>query len=285
MRVRVLRASCGIVGTIAGTPFLLDCQDTAAVVVPPAFHSSPLHAVSTHCQPQWVFLHDPSSSAPALPLPPSPAPQVARYALRWLLAWLCLEALTHGLYYNAIAKHRVLDYLTAAGLMRLRPVHYAYTGYWVLIFMWLKVRAGWGARVGCACGDGRGGACMLVGAMRARDTHMHTTSSCGLLMSGAGCCMSGALLHIGGAAESGKQQRAGPPGTRRACKHQGPSSLPSNLCPPPPSGSPPAHPPIPTRPPPPTPLCLIPSCSSSSWSSGASSGSLRWRTGWWRRRT
>lgn len=73
---------------------------------------------------------------------------------------LCLEAVTHALPYNAIARDRALDKLAArwagdpagaaaAGLPRPRPLHYSITGYWVLVFMWLKVgarRRQWGSK-------------------------------------------------------------------------------------------------------------------------------------------
>ncbi|GLI66085.1 hypothetical protein VaNZ11_009807 [Volvox africanus] len=85
--------------------------------------------------------------------------QVLAYALRAALAWGCLEGLTHALPYNSIAKHRVLDRLAAAATAAMsrsggsdvgrlppwapQPVHYAITGYWVLIFMWLKFTVIW----------------------------------------------------------------------------------------------------------------------------------------------
>ncbi len=87
----------------------------------------------------------------------SPTRQLLTYALRALLAWGCLEAVTHALPYNAIAKHHVLDWLAAQqaaggpgaqGLPAPRPLHYAITGYWVLVFMWLKVRSSRGLRCG-----------------------------------------------------------------------------------------------------------------------------------------
>ncbi len=76
--------------------------------------------------------------------------QLLVYAARAALVLLCLEAVTHALPYNAIARDRALDKLAvrwaadpagaaAAGLPRPRPLHYAITGYWVLVFMWLKV--------------------------------------------------------------------------------------------------------------------------------------------------
>ncbi|GLC54156.1 hypothetical protein PLESTB_000829800 [Pleodorina starrii] len=81
--------------------------------------------------------------------------QVLLYAARAALAWFCLEGLTHALPYNSIAKHRVLDWLAAsaanttstadqmAGWPTPRPLHYAITGYWVLVFMWLKFLVMW----------------------------------------------------------------------------------------------------------------------------------------------
>ncbi|EFJ52688.1 hypothetical protein VOLCADRAFT_85921 [Volvox carteri f. nagariensis] len=87
------------------------------------------------------------------------AQQVLVYALRAALAWACLEGLTHALPYNSIAKYRVLDRLAAraAATPQIdnsggggggwfpapRPLHYAITGYWVLVFMWLKFTVIW----------------------------------------------------------------------------------------------------------------------------------------------
>ncbi|KAG2447569.1 hypothetical protein HYH02_007492 [Chlamydomonas schloesseri] len=80
--------------------------------------------------------------------------QLLVYAARATLVLLCLEAVTHALPYNAIARDRALDKLAArwaadpagaaaAGLPRPRPLHYAITGYWVLVFMWLKFTFIW----------------------------------------------------------------------------------------------------------------------------------------------
>lgn len=62
------------------------------------------------------------------------------YALRWLAALLALEALTHALYFNSIATSRAWGYLEQVARIRLAPLHYAEGSYWVLMFMWLKVR-------------------------------------------------------------------------------------------------------------------------------------------------
>lgn len=62
------------------------------------------------------------------------------YWARWLGALAVLELVTHTLYFNAVAKHGLLTRgtLTAAGV-HVTPMHYVLTGFWVLVFMWLKV--------------------------------------------------------------------------------------------------------------------------------------------------
>ena len=62
---------------------------------------------------------------------------LARYAVRWGAALLALEALTHTLYFNCIAKHRAWGLLEQMGVA-LGPLHYAEGTYWILLFMWLK---------------------------------------------------------------------------------------------------------------------------------------------------
>jgi hypothetical protein len=42
--------------------------------------------------------------------------QVLRYAARFAADWVCLEALTHCLYFNSIAKHRIGLRYTQYGL-------------------------------------------------------------------------------------------------------------------------------------------------------------------------
>ncbi|KXZ51701.1 hypothetical protein GPECTOR_11g150 [Gonium pectorale] len=83
--------------------------------------------------------------------------QVVMYALRASLAWACLEFVTHALPYNSIAKHRVLDWLAsrrAGAGPAPRPLHYAITGYWVLVFMWLKFTVIWRFFRAVALADG-----------------------------------------------------------------------------------------------------------------------------------
>ncbi|KAG1680809.1 hypothetical protein FOA52_008142 [Chlamydomonas sp. UWO 241] len=75
------------------------------------------------------------------PVPPA-LKQVALYAARWAFALLCLEALTHTLYFNSIARHRAWGALERAGLT-LTPLAYAGGSYWIIVFMWLKFTVIW----------------------------------------------------------------------------------------------------------------------------------------------
>ncbi|MEW5304355.1 MAG: hypothetical protein WDW36_006971 [Sanguina aurantia] len=79
--------------------------------------------------------------------------KVLLYALRWLACATLLEAFTHCLHANAVAKHRVLEWMqkrfdydqgsTIGGGMAVQPMHYAVVGYWVLLFTWLKFLVIW----------------------------------------------------------------------------------------------------------------------------------------------
>lgn len=64
---------------------------------------------------------------------------VVRYMLRWLGCLLCLEAVTHALYLNALAKARMWK---RPG-MDWGPLEFSLTGFWVLLFMWLKFTVTW----------------------------------------------------------------------------------------------------------------------------------------------
>ena len=64
---------------------------------------------------------------------------ILTYTLRWGAALMSLEVLTHTIYYNCIAKLKAWPHLIQAGVL-LGPLHYAEGGFWVLVFMWLKVR-------------------------------------------------------------------------------------------------------------------------------------------------
>ena len=68
--------------------------------------------------------------------------KIMSYALRWLAALLCLEILTHTMYFNCIAVTRAWPALEQLGV-NLSPLHYAEGSYFVLVFMWLKVSE-WG---------------------------------------------------------------------------------------------------------------------------------------------
>ena len=63
--------------------------------------------------------------------------QLALYAGRLVGAFLLMELMTHTLYFNSIAKHKLWQHYTAE--LKLGPVHVGMTGFWVLMFMWLKV--------------------------------------------------------------------------------------------------------------------------------------------------
>jgi hypothetical protein len=83
--------------------------------------------------------------------------RVLLYGLRWLCAVLLLEVLTRLMYVNAIAKHGLLTTReglftatatpppnagdTAPVITSVTPLHFALVGFWVLVFMWLKVSA------------------------------------------------------------------------------------------------------------------------------------------------
>ena len=69
-----------------------------------------------------------------------PPLQVLLYALRWAAAWLALELLTHMLYFNSVAKYRLWAMIEQRQVA-VQPIHYAIGSLWVLVFMWLKVRA------------------------------------------------------------------------------------------------------------------------------------------------
>ncbi|GAX82429.1 hypothetical protein CEUSTIGMA_g9857.t1 [Chlamydomonas eustigma] len=68
--------------------------------------------------------------------------QVLMYGLRWCIAWMALELLTHSLYFNSIAKYRVWEHLVHVGVS-VTPLHYVEGSFWVLMFMWLKFTVIW----------------------------------------------------------------------------------------------------------------------------------------------
>lgn len=49
-----------------------------------------------------------------------------------------MEVMTHTLYFNSIAKHKLWQRYAAE--LHLTALHVGMTGFWVLVFMWLKVR-------------------------------------------------------------------------------------------------------------------------------------------------
>ena len=63
--------------------------------------------------------------------------QLALYAVRLAGAFLLMEVMTHALYFNSIAKHKLWQRF--ASELKLGAVHVGMTGFWVLMFVWLKV--------------------------------------------------------------------------------------------------------------------------------------------------
>lgn len=70
------------------------------------------------------------------------ASQCTRYALKLLADLLCIELLTHLLYFNSIAKYKLGFKYKEAGL-EYGPQEMGLTGWWVLAFMWLKFASIW----------------------------------------------------------------------------------------------------------------------------------------------
>ena len=70
---------------------------------------------------------------------------ILSYALRWILAFLSLEILTHFFYFNSIAKHKaweVVQFYSRPKII-IEPLHYAEGSYFILVFMWLKFVVIW----------------------------------------------------------------------------------------------------------------------------------------------
>lgn len=64
--------------------------------------------------------------------------QVALYAGRLACAMVLMEVMSHALYFNSIAKYKLWQQYRAD--LCLSAVDMGMTGFWVLLFMWLKVR-------------------------------------------------------------------------------------------------------------------------------------------------
>ncbi len=76
--------------------------------------------------------------------------QVLRYLLRLLADLLVLELLLHCICTNALARGRLWQQLEVASGQLLGPLRTSALGFWVLVFMWLKV-GGCGCLAGLAC--------------------------------------------------------------------------------------------------------------------------------------
>ena len=60
------------------------------------------------------------------------------YACRLACAMLLMEVMSHTLYFSSIAKHKLWQRYGTQ--LHLSAVDMGMTGFWVLMFMWLKVR-------------------------------------------------------------------------------------------------------------------------------------------------
>lgn len=60
------------------------------------------------------------------------------YAGRLACAMLLMETMSHSLYFNSIAKHKLWQRYGAQ--LRLSAADMGMISFWVLMFMWLKVR-------------------------------------------------------------------------------------------------------------------------------------------------
>lgn len=69
-------------------------------------------------------------------------PDTLRYTFRFFADVLCLEFVTHFLYFNSIAVHRIGPRYRQHGL-EFDAQHIGLTGWWVLCFMWLKFATIW----------------------------------------------------------------------------------------------------------------------------------------------
>ena len=64
--------------------------------------------------------------------------QVALYAFRLVVAMLLMELMTHTLYFNSISKWKLWQQY--GHQLQLSALDMGMTGFWVLMFMWLKVK-------------------------------------------------------------------------------------------------------------------------------------------------
>lgn len=67
----------------------------------------------------------------------------ARYFLRGLACWACLEAMTHFLWFFSITKHRLWEDLVRAEGRPLGPLDMVLTPWWMLMLVWCKFLVIW----------------------------------------------------------------------------------------------------------------------------------------------
>lgn len=68
---------------------------------------------------------------------------MALYAARALACWLTLEWVTHTLWFNAVAKHKLWAALGTAEGRPLSPLDMALVPWWIMLFVWLKFLVIW----------------------------------------------------------------------------------------------------------------------------------------------
>jgi D-alanyl-lipoteichoic acid acyltransferase DltB (MBOAT superfamily) len=71
------------------------------------------------------------------------ATAVFRYFLRASGCWLCMEIITHQLWFMAIVRHRLWEQLAAAEGHSLTPLDMCLVPWWIMIIFWLKFLVIW----------------------------------------------------------------------------------------------------------------------------------------------
>eukprot|EP00775_Hariotina_reticulata_P014162 gene14162-14303_t len=78
--------------------------------------------------------------APASSLTPA---TIFRYFLRASGCWLCMEVITHKLWFMAVVRHRLWEQLAAAEGHQLSPLDMCLIPWWIMIIFWLKFLVIW----------------------------------------------------------------------------------------------------------------------------------------------
>jgi D-alanyl-lipoteichoic acid acyltransferase DltB (MBOAT superfamily) len=67
----------------------------------------------------------------------------ARYALRGAACWACLEAMTHGLWFFSVSRHRLWEALGRAEGRPLGPLEMVLSPWWMMMLVWCKFLVIW----------------------------------------------------------------------------------------------------------------------------------------------